>query len=63
MPENLSGSQQEVNDRALAMQMQHQWRGIPPISQSYVGQLLITVVEATLVKSYRKVIILAQKCS
>lgn len=49
-------SQQELNDRALALQMQQQLHlRSAQISQNYVGQLVVIVVEAALVKSYRKV--------
>ena len=47
-------SQQELNDRALANQMQQQLHlRTSQSSQNYVGQLVIIVVEAALVKNYR----------
>ena len=63
LPDNISAvdprlqqcSQQELNDRALALQMQQQLHlRSSQISHNYVGQLVIIVVEATLVKNYRK---------
>jgi len=53
LPGSDSSSEQEIADRELAMQLQqHQWAAQHHPAQNCVGQLIISVVEASFVKNY-----------